>query len=196
MVQNIRLPADVRKKQIRDAAKEIFLQKGFNNTSMEDVIFASGMSKGGVYRHYKTTAEMLYDLMIDGNYNRYNMVDDFISNHNYDSIEDIAIELSLQKILDKVEYKTLYAMFLMEAKENPLFKKLQQQILDDSRADFMKFIEQRGLTQLKCFMNSEWIAFMNSIILATELLDVRDVFLEHKDMFRDIIRQYMEKSNK
>lgn len=196
MSQNVRMPAAVRKKQIRDAAKNVFLQKGFKNTSMEDVIFASGMSKGGVYRHYKGTGEMLYDLMLDGNDNRYDMIDDFLSKHKGEALEELAIELILQKMLDKVEYKRLYAIFMLEAEENPMLKNLKWQIFDDSRADFMKFIEQRGLPQLKCFMNSEWIAFMNSIILATELLDVRDVFLEHKDMFRDIIRQYMEKSNK
>ena len=65
--QRIRLPADVRKKEIREGAKEIFLKKGFNNTTMEDVIDRVGMSKGGVYRHYKNTSDMLYDLMIDSN---------------------------------------------------------------------------------------------------------------------------------
>lgn len=33
-----RLSADERKKQIRETAKDIFLKKGFNNTTMEDVI--------------------------------------------------------------------------------------------------------------------------------------------------------------
>ena len=99
--QRIRLPADVRKKEIREGAKEIFLKKGFNNTTMEDVIDRVGMSKGGVYRHYKNTSDMLYDLMIDGNDYRFDLSMEFISEHRELSEEELAIEVSIMKMLDK-----------------------------------------------------------------------------------------------
>ena len=56
-----------RKREIREAAKVCFLNKGFQNTTMEDVITQIGMSRGGVYHHYSSTTEMLKDLMLDGN---------------------------------------------------------------------------------------------------------------------------------
>ena len=65
-MRNERLPAEERKWKIRYAAKDVFLRKGFHNTTMEDVIAESGMSKGGVYKYYKSTTDMLYDLMEDG----------------------------------------------------------------------------------------------------------------------------------
>ena len=42
----------MRKREIREAAKKCFLNKGFQNTTMEDVITEIGMSRGGVYHHY------------------------------------------------------------------------------------------------------------------------------------------------
>ncbi|MDU1044507.1 TetR/AcrR family transcriptional regulator, partial [Peptoniphilus rhinitidis] len=42
----------IRKKEIREAAKKCFLNKGFQLTTMEDVITEVGMSRGGVYHHY------------------------------------------------------------------------------------------------------------------------------------------------
>ena len=53
---------EIRKKEIREAAKRCFLNKGFQNTTMEDVITEIGMSRGGVYHHYSSTKEMLKDI--------------------------------------------------------------------------------------------------------------------------------------
>jgi len=41
----------MRKKEIREAAKRCFLTKGFQSTTMEDVITEIDMSRGGVYYH-------------------------------------------------------------------------------------------------------------------------------------------------
>ncbi len=191
-----RLPAEERKKQIRGFAKKVFLQKGFSNTTMEDVIAEVGMSKGGVYRHYSSTADMLYDLMVDGNHNRFEISDSFMRSNPDMLLEDVAVELFVMKILDSAEYKSLYAMFLMEAEKNVKLKELKKEMEKRSKREYLEFIDKRGLDSLKCLINDEMIAFINSIILATEVLDVRAVFLDHKDLFRNIIHQYIENSNK
>ena len=46
-----------RKLEILEAAKKCFLEKGFQNTTMEDVIEKVSLSKGGVYYHYSSTYE-------------------------------------------------------------------------------------------------------------------------------------------
>ena len=187
MYQRIRLPADIRKKEIREGAKEIFLKKGFNNTTMEDVIDRVGMSKGGVYRHYKNTSDMLYDLMIDGNDYRFDLSMEFISEHRELSEEELAIEVSIMKMLDKNDYKSLYAMFLVEAEKDEKLKKLRDLIFRDSVEEYMKFIEKNNLMQLKCLCNREFIAFMHSMMVACELLDVKEDFFNHREFFRDLI---------
>ncbi|MGR5591223.1 TetR/AcrR family transcriptional regulator, partial [Peptoniphilus grossensis] len=55
-----------RKLEILEAAMKCFLEKGFQNTTMEDVIEKVSLSKGGVYYHYGSTYEMIYDFMKSG----------------------------------------------------------------------------------------------------------------------------------
>ena len=67
MMKRKRLLPQERKKEIKKAAARIFKEKGFSATTMEDVIAESGLSTGGVYHYYKNTADILYDIMEDGN---------------------------------------------------------------------------------------------------------------------------------
>lgn len=189
-----RLPAIERKKEIREAAKRIFLKKGFRDTTMEDVIAEAGMSKGGVYRHYKSTADMLYDLMLDGNSDRYDRMDDFLLCHQELGPQELAIEISVMKMLDRSEYKSLYAMFLMEVKKNPRMKELKLEIVERSKKEYLEFIHERHLDQLSFFMKDEWLALVDSIIVATEVLEVREVFLDHRDIFTNLICQYLNRN--
>ena len=50
---------DERKREILDAAETVFCQKGFEPTTMKDVVEVSGMSRGGVYQYFSSTEEML-----------------------------------------------------------------------------------------------------------------------------------------
>jgi len=45
--------------QILDAAADVFADKGFDATRMDDVVSASGLSKGTVYWHYKSKEGLL-----------------------------------------------------------------------------------------------------------------------------------------
>lgn len=189
-----RLPAAERKKEIRTAAKEVFLEKGFSNTTMEDVINKVGMSKGGVYRHYSSTSDMLYDLMEDGNHIRYHMIDEFLNNNKNISIDELSVETVVMKMLDEVDYKSLYAMFLIETKKNSRLKELKDRIMEDGKKNFLEFLDKRNLTDLSCLVNEEFMEFINAIIVSAEILDVREIFLKHKDFFRDIVRQYIKKN--
>ena len=70
----MKMEADERKKQIRQAAIKVFLDKGFRNTVMNDIMEATGLSRGGLYHHYGSTHEILYDIMMEGNINRKDII--------------------------------------------------------------------------------------------------------------------------
>lgn len=195
MATKQRLPAEVRKKEIREAAKRVFLKKGFTATTMEDVIAEVGMSKGGVYRHYKSTSAMLYDLMVDGNYHYFNFFSDFIKDSNL-KMKDIMVEASVLKMIDKNEYKSLYAIFLIESQKNPKLKELRSEIKEKGKQEFYEFLKRHNMEKLNCLANDDFIAFMESIMVASEILDVRDVFLNNKNFFRNIVYQYIETNQK
>ena len=47
------------RKKIIDAAEKLFSEKGFQNTSVQDVLDALGISKGGFYHYFETKMELL-----------------------------------------------------------------------------------------------------------------------------------------
>jgi AcrR family transcriptional regulator len=47
------------KAQILATAMSVFAQKGFARTSMNDIVRASGLSKGGVYWHFKSKDDLV-----------------------------------------------------------------------------------------------------------------------------------------
>lgn len=49
----------LRKQEILDKSFEIFSAKGYSQTSMEDIVRYSGISKGGLYTHFKSKEEIL-----------------------------------------------------------------------------------------------------------------------------------------
>ena len=55
-----------RRNEIIAAAKTVFIRKGFEKTTMHDVVEESGMSRGGVYQYFSSTEEMMRALMDQG----------------------------------------------------------------------------------------------------------------------------------
>ncbi|HQA96882.1 MAG TPA: helix-turn-helix domain-containing protein [Clostridia bacterium] len=51
------------KSRILEAAAELFTNKGFSGVTMKDVCEATGLSRGGLYRYFSSTEEMMMELM-------------------------------------------------------------------------------------------------------------------------------------
>jgi AcrR family transcriptional regulator len=49
-----------RKEEILEIAGRVFIEKGFEQTTMTDVVEASGLSRGGVYKYFSSTDEMFW----------------------------------------------------------------------------------------------------------------------------------------
>jgi AcrR family transcriptional regulator len=52
-----------RKKIILNAAKEVFIRKGFNATTIQDIINHSGVSRGGVYTYFQNTEDIFIEIL-------------------------------------------------------------------------------------------------------------------------------------
>ncbi len=55
-------PADVRREELMDAALALFVAKGIAATSMDDIVSAAGVSKGGFYHHFASKDALLQAL--------------------------------------------------------------------------------------------------------------------------------------
>ncbi len=58
-----RIPTDILKQRILNAAAKNFLQKGFTNTTLKDISTVAGINNGSINNHFKTKEDMLYDLV-------------------------------------------------------------------------------------------------------------------------------------
>lgn len=48
------------KSKILNAAIKLFSEKGYNETTMQDIMLLSGLSKGAIYHYFKSKQEILY----------------------------------------------------------------------------------------------------------------------------------------
>lgn len=56
---------DLSRKRILEISRSLFAAKGFSGVTMQDICVASGMSRGGLYRHYASTAEVFAAIIRD-----------------------------------------------------------------------------------------------------------------------------------
>ena len=57
------LQSEHTKKKIAEAARSLFVQKGYKATSIEDIVDATGSSKGNIYYHFKSKEGLFLHLL-------------------------------------------------------------------------------------------------------------------------------------
>lgn len=55
--------ADIRKKEIMDAAAKLFAEKGYDSTSTNDILDAVGIARGTLYHHFKSKEDIMDGLI-------------------------------------------------------------------------------------------------------------------------------------
>ena len=180
----------IRKKEIREAAKECFLNKGFQLTTMEDVITEVGMSRGGVYHHYASTNEMLKDLMLDGNDYRNNLINEYLKNNRgkdkYQQMGDILVDKSLAD----TELMRLYTLLLQAKKYNQDLEKLYQELKLNTTNELSLIAKQLGI-KADIFGDGFLVNYINGLILSSEVLCARNSFSQHKKYIKETMVNYI-----
>ena len=180
----------IRKKEIREAAKKCFLNKGFQLTTMEDVITEVGMSRGGVYHHYASTNEMLKDLMLDGNDYRNNLINEYLKNNRgkdkYQQMGDILVDKSLAD----TELMRLYTLLLQAKKYNQDLEKLYQELKLNTTNELSLIAKQLGI-QADIFGDGFLVNYINGLILSSEVLCARNSFSQHKKYIKETMVNYI-----
>jgi AcrR family transcriptional regulator len=57
-----RITPEERRAEIMGAALRCFMRTGYNNTSMDDIVAESGLSKGTLYWHFKNKEDLFFSL--------------------------------------------------------------------------------------------------------------------------------------
>ena len=177
-----------RKLEILEAAKKCFLEKGFQNTTMEDVIEKVSLSKGGVYYHYGSTYEMIYDFMKSGIKYRGE------KNKTIDTSKlttlDAITEMMMERIYDENEFKSIYAIFLKLQNEDKRLCEMFEN-LKETNTEILSSVFDPNDKLSSIFEDEFLVTFVNTLILGYESLDQKEIFIENKKTIKKMLEGYL-----
>lgn len=176
-----------RKKEILNAAKNVFLEKGFEKTTMEDIVAQTTLSKGGVYYHYTGTTEILYDLMIEGLMYRINLIRD-ASKDSQKWDDEALINILVDKELAENEFMSIYVMYLQAAQRNSSLKELMSALKEEGAWLLEQNFGADNREATAPFMSDLLLALMNSTMLGAEILGAREMFKKNRPLFAAMMR--------
>lgn len=182
-----RLSESERRKEIMDSASKVISEKGFFNTTMEDIIAGTTLSKGGVYHYYGSTVEIFRDIMISGIEYRNKIITEHLSECKKGCVNEFMAKQMVDKILDDNPYMPLYVEFLIAKKRNSALNNLMKDLQEQTRESFKTLINELP----------EWVIdenifqfvtdFMNSMIMASNVLDARECLSKNRKILENII---------
>ena len=181
----MKMEADERKKQIRQAAMKVFLDKGFRNTVMNDIMETTGLSRGGLYHHYGSTYEILYDIMVEGNKYREKIIYDEMNKTSQD-FSEVLSEIILEKMLYQSDFVSIYAMFLQELNHDDKLKDLYKKLKKTSSDSILMLFDEDVRGEL-CAAIELITDLINTFILGCEVLNARENFVNNKLALKKMI---------
>lgn len=192
MVRNKRMTFEKRKEEIKEASAKVFIEKGFANTSMEDLVRESGLSKGGFYHYYKNTTDIIYDMMVDGINYRNEIIKKSLDQEKEISLEFFAREMT-KKVIDNTSLTGVYVEFLLAKKRNKkleeVYKILEEKTIESFKKINIDFEKYEIVSEKFEFLTY----FINSMILSSNILKSREILLKNKSkiekMFLLILRE-------
>ena len=169
-----RNPHETRKK-ILEVSKDLFLKKGFDNTSIQDIINGlGGLTKGVIYHHFESKQEILQSIIRENNqeilnYNwrgdtglekiQNSLLDAFSNFEQQRLVYSASIKLRSPRLLGE-QYLSLFSDFLPEIRE-----RVYEGVKDES----IKTEYPEELADLIVLTLNIWIGFQISVYSVEEL---------------------------
>ena len=163
------------RKKILEVSKDLFLEKGFDNTSIQDIIDGlGGMTKGVIYHHFESKYEILQSIIRENNQeiSNYNwrgdtglekiqnsLMDAFSNFEQQRLVYSASIKLRSPRLLGE-QYLSLFSDFLPEIRE-----RVYEGVKDQS----IKTEYPEELADLIVLTLNIWIGFQISVFSVEEL---------------------------
>ena len=121
-----------RRRQIQDAAKSVFLQKGYKTASMEDIARRAELSPATIYLYFKSKEELYASLNLEA----LEFVVNKLEKIRYDtalSVEDKLMRVS-DAMLSTYEHDRLTLQIIFHVQLDDTLKGLKKELLDELNA--------------------------------------------------------------
>ncbi len=138
MVRKTKEDAEITRKQIINAAREVFLSKGVSKTTLEQIATRAGVTRGAVYWHFKNKTELFHAMrdqvvlpLIDSLDETLLPVEDASSTTDpLHAIENF-LRITVQKLNDHQETRETYEIMMSKCEYVDEFEDVLQQILNN-----------------------------------------------------------------
>ncbi|NVB41656.1 TetR/AcrR family transcriptional regulator [Pseudenhygromyxa sp. WMMC2535] len=136
---------DQRKQQIRDAATRCFVRRGYQATRLADIAREAGLSKGGVYFHYRAKEQIFQDILD----RQSRLVEerwgfDPVSEQPADRILARLVSVHLRTMEDEPDEVRLFNLLVAMAVQEETFRARLDAMLETMRALYAQVIA-RGI---------------------------------------------------
>lgn len=105
-----------KKSELIEIAEKLFLEKGFEETSVEDILKTSGLSKGGFYHYFKSKEEVLGESINNFAENLLKEVEPIIEDQRLNALEKLNLFME-KKIASQKQKREIieYLVMLMKS---------------------------------------------------------------------------------
>ncbi len=187
-----------RMQEIRNSAVKVFVQKGYRNTTMEDIINESTLSKGGFYRYYKSKKDILIDIMRLGNEHRLDKFKEVYDNMaDKTSLNKVMLNFALNKLFDEKPFIDLYGMFIAEIIYDEDVKELFYEIEKESFTNAIDLIKDNYSADEIKNIKEQYTFFsriMNGMLFIDELFKEQHILSENKDKVARLLQSIIDEN--
>jgi AcrR family transcriptional regulator len=115
-----------KKEQILEAARRAFIQKGYDLTTMKDIVDESGLSRGGVYLYFSSPEEVFLEIMKANDNNLISMVNNLNTNDRpiWEVIKELTQEIKKMLLYVQNGIEPVIFEYFMTSKRNDKVQKL------------------------------------------------------------------------
>lgn len=136
-----------RKQQIREAATRCFVRRGYAQTRLLDIAREAGLSKGGVYFHYRAKEQLFHDILeklSKSLQERWSF--DPVAEQPADRTLGRLVKAHLRTIQDQPNEVKLHNLLVAMAVQDPAFRQKLEEVTQIMRELYAGVIE-RGIAE-------------------------------------------------
>lgn len=149
-------------RKILDVSTQLFLEKGYEKTSMQDIVNALGMSKGAVYHHFKSKEE-LFSQVVENFYSKSDWFAEIAADSSKNGLEKLRAVFRYE--LSSEEKISIDSMYFDHMGSSPMRLKNLRLNTAEAARDISRIIEE-GNRDGSLHVKNPWEAAEMMLILA------------------------------
>lgn len=190
-----RLEKEERKKEIREKALQLFLEFGYEKTSIQNILDALSLSKGGFYHHFKSKEELLNQIAIERAENLMQILLPLLERKDLSGLEKFILLFRINNNIQAENLDQLLPLWekLYQEKNHLFRQKLTEKQIEHTISPISQIIAQaveEGDFDTPYPVESVKLIFRYSTITMETVLPYLLEARINKDMIPEISKQY------